>query len=262
MAIKRLSFKSEFNIESIPEWICPTCNKGVLKYERKDIKTFENALSLSAHDHPAWEPEWINGIFFGLLKCSNSSCNELVVMTGEFRSEELPEYDDMNDRYNLVLNKILNPTYFNPPLKIFQINDNVPETIGGEILKAFKVYWIDISSCANKIRVVVELIMDDMKVKKTFNHAGKRKAYTLHKRIDLFKSKNPEEADLLMATKWIGNTGSHKNDNLTRDDILDGLEILEFVTNKLYETDSKRISTLTKKINKRKKPLGKSKSSK
>jgi len=260
MTIKRITFKNDFNIESIPDWICPTCNKGVLKYERKNIKTFEGALSLSAHGHPAWEPDWINGVFLGLLKCSNPSCNETVVMTGDFRSEEGQEYDEMNNRYNLVLNKFLIPSCFNPPMKIFQINDNVPEEIRDEIIKAFNVYWIDVSSCSNKIRVVVELIMDNRKVKKTFIHRGKRKGYTLHKRIEFFKLTNPEEADLLMAIKWIGNTGSHRSDNLTRDDILDGLEILEHVLTKLYETDTKRIATLTKKINKRKKPLGKSKS--
>jgi len=157
MAIDRISFKNEFNIESLPDWICPACNKGVLKYERKNIKTYESAESLSAHGHPAWEPEWINGVFLGLLKCSNPTCSENVIVSGYFRSEEGHEYDEMNDRYNLVFNKFVIPSCFRPPLKIFQINENIPEKIKNEIIKAFNVYWIDNSSCSNKIRVIVEL---------------------------------------------------------------------------------------------------------
>lgn len=77
-----------------------------------------------------------------------------------------------------------------------------------------------------------------MKVPKT--------GYTLHKRIERFKIKNPEQAESLMAIKWIGNSGSHTNRSLTKDDILDSFEILEHVTTKLYETDTKRITQLTK----------------
>ncbi len=84
----------------------------------------------------------------------------------------------------------------------------------------------------------------------------------LHKRIERFKIKNPEQAESLMAIKWIGNSGSHTSTSLTKDDILDSFEILEYVTTKLYETDTKRITQLTKQINKKKKPIGKAKTRK
>ena len=31
-----------------------------------------------------------------------------------------------------------------------------------------------------------------------------------------------EEGELLMVNKWIGNAGSRRNDNLTKDNLLDG----------------------------------------
>lgn len=262
MAITRTIFKNSFQTNNIPDWTCPTCHKGALITESKNVKTFENAGSLSAHGHDEWEPEWMRGIFLGLLKCSNVSCNETVVITGDFHSVEDHEYDYVNDRYDMVVNNMLTPTCFNPPLHIFHINKDLPDNIRQEIINSFNVYWLDISSCANKIRVVVEMIMDDMKIPKTYLSGSKRKGYTLHKRIELFKGTKPEQADLLMAIKWIGNSGSHTSDGLTKDDILDSYEILEHVTTKLYETDSKRIAKLTKTINKRKKPIGNTKARK
>lgn len=257
MAITRTTFKNAFQTKSFPEYTCPTCHKGILFIEHKNIKTYESANSISAHGHDAWEPEWMQGIFFGILKCSNGSCGETVVMTGEYVSKEKHEYDYQNDTYDLVVNKLLTPTCFNPAPHIFQLHKELPENINYEIINSFKIFWLDISSCANKIRRVVELIMDDMKIPKTYLQSGKRKGYSLHKRIEQFKAKKPEEADLLMAIKWIGNSGSHTGDGLTKDDILDSYEILEHVTNKLYEKDTKRISKLTKTINKRKKAIGK-----
>ena len=262
MAITRTVFKNAFKKNNIPDWICPTCQKGLLKSDGKNIKTYESAQSLSEHGHDEWNPEWISGAYIGVLTCSNTSCNETVVMTGDFNCNEEHEYDYRNDRYDLVVSEMLMPTCFNPPLHVFQIHKDLPPGIRQEIINTFSVYWLDISSCANKIRVVVELIMDDMKIPKTYMHAKKRQGYTLHKRIELFKAVKSEHADSLMAIKWIGNSGSHTSDGLTKDDILDSYEILEHVTTRLYETDSKRIAKITKTVNKRKKPIGKAKTKK
>jgi hypothetical protein len=102
----------------------------------------------------------------------------------------------------------------------------------------------------------VELILDKFKIKKTTNNSdGKRKKVALHHRIEQFKVKYSSAAELLMAIKWIGNVGSHSSEALTRDDILDGMEMLEHVVNMLFESESKRIKTLVKTINKRKGPI-------
>jgi hypothetical protein len=256
MTIVRTIFKNAFQANNVPDWTCPTCQKGILKSDHKNIKIYESAFSLKERKLVAWKAEWINGIFLGLLKCSNSSCFETVIITGKYKNNETYSNGTANDKNEIIINQLLTPTSFNPPIDIFHINNEVPRQIFNEIKNAFNVYWLDSSSCANKIRTVVELIMDDMKVAKTYIQAKKRKSYTLHKRIELFKIKKPEQADLLMAIKWIGNSGSHTGDNLTKDDILDSFEILEHVTNRLYETDSKRIAKLTKMINQRKRALG------
>jgi len=229
----------------------------VLTTEKKFLNVYESPVSLSYHSHSEWEPSWINGGFIGLLKCSNTKCAEIVSIIGKMNVIEGHEYNEELDRMDYIGHQMLTPLQFYPTLNIFLINKDVPNKISDVILSAFSLYWVDLSSCANKIRVVAELIMDDKKVPKKYIIKKKRYGYSLHQRIEFFKKTNSEEADLLMAIKWIGNSGSHEIYNITSDDILDGFEILELVTTKLYETDSKRIKTLSRNINKRRKPISK-----
>jgi hypothetical protein len=260
MEITRTIFKNSFRDDSFPQWNCPTCHKGNLIIESKQVKTIENVTSKSYHTDASWEPFWIDGVFVGVLKCNNTNCEENVVITGKYNVEDQYYYDDEVGGNVTTYENILTPTYFNPPIYIFPIHKEVPTNIHNEIVNSFTLYWVDTSSCANKVRVVVELILDEMKTPKTFiNKKNKRESYSLHKRIELFKAINPNEADLLMAIKWIGNTGSHNGGVLTKDDLLDSYDILEHVTTKLFEKESERIKKLSKEINKRKKPIGKSK---
>ena len=257
MSINRPLYKNSFTSDRILPWICPSCKIGVLETDKKNIKIYESSESKSYHNHPAWEPSWISGGFIGFLICSNSNCSETVGIIGKMNLIEGQEYNEEYDRWDLVGTKELIPTQFYPPLNIFPMNKDVPKRINIIVSSAFNLFWVDLSSCANKIRTVAECIMDDKKVPKTYLDKRKRKGYTLHRRIEMFKKTNIEEAELLMAIKWIGNTGSHQVDNLTKDDILDGFDILELVTTKLYDTNSSRIKKLSRKINKRKKPIGK-----
>jgi|LNFM01.1.fsa_nt_gb hypothetical protein len=257
MAITRTIWKNSFEKDRVPSWTCPSCQSGNLKGDKTTIKVIESAASKAAHSDEDWDPEWISGHFGGTLKCSNAQCGDLVLVMGKMFVDPDSEYDEENDTMHYIYREFLIPQAFFPSLHIFQIHPDVPRDLASAIVESFKLYWIDISSCANKIRIVVELIMDEQKITRTFTTGGKRKSHSLHKRIELFKVTKPEEADYLMAIKWIGNSGSHTNGGLTKDDILDAYEILEFVTTKLYEKDSHRLKKLSKEINKKKKPIAK-----
>ena len=56
------------------------------------------------------------------------------------------------------------------------------------------------------------------------------------------------------AIKWIGNAGSHEGE-ITNEDLLDGFDLLKYSVEKLYGSHDKEIATMTKKINKRRRPL-------
>ncbi len=256
MAITRTIWKNQFKVNNIPSWICPVCKIGKLIGDKKSIQIIESVGSKKAKAHDDWDPEWISGGFSGTLSCNNHHCGEVVQVIGKMDVQmEYENYED--DRgAGVSYSEFLSPVGFVPAIHIFSIHVDVPKEIENAIIESFKVYWIDIASCGNKIRTVVELIMDEQKITKTYLDAGKRRENRLHKRIELFKKIKPEEADLLMAIKWIGNSGSHKNEVLTKDDILDAYEILDHVVTKLYEKDSDRLKKLSKAINKRRKPIG------
>ena len=141
----------------------------------------------------------------------------------------------------------LYPKLFLPTLAIFDIHKDVPSSIVNLIFESFELYWIDEGSYANKIRIVIEHLLDLQKIAKTKLLRSKRLKLSLHKRIELFSNKRPYEAEALMAIKWIGNNGSHSNDKLKKSDILDAYDILNHVTTKIYEKDTSQINQLAKK---------------
>jgi hypothetical protein len=256
MAITRAVWENRFTEDNIPSWTCPSCNHGKLTSEKKTIKKFEAISSKNARKNEDWEPDWIFGQFTGVLTCNNKKCGDIVIVTGRMNVHGDYEQDEQFEGYDLVFVEYLYPKIFIPPLNIFNIHKDVPKDISNTIRDSFNLFWIDTSSCGNKIRTVVELIMDEHKVTKIYTNRGKRREHSLHKRIELFKAQKPDEGQMLMAIKWIGNSGSHVNDELNKDDILDAYEMLEYVTTKLYEKDTQRIKALSKTINKRKKPIG------
>ncbi|HAT3994257.1 TPA: DUF4145 domain-containing protein [Elizabethkingia anophelis] len=259
MPIIRTIFKNEFTLSNIPDYTCPTCKKSLLNKDENNFNLYESSTSLSLKNHEAWEPDWMYGSFLGLLKCNNISCSEVVIITGNYKSFEYEEYDEISNTPCLDVGNLLTPTFFNPAIQLFQLNENIPEAISEEIKESFKLYWTDSSSCANKVRKVIELIMDNLKIPKTHLKSKKRVRYSLHQRIENFKIKNHNQGELLMAIKWIGNSGSHSSDKISHDDLLDSYEILELLTEKLYGKHLQHIEKISKDINKKKKPLSQTK---
>ena len=81
------------------------------------------------------------------------------------------------------------------------------------------------------------------------------RAIDLHTRITDFKNQNSDAADLLLAVKWLGNSGSHADvATLTRDDMLDGMELLERALHLVYDDTAKRLAKLARDINRRRGP--------
>jgi hypothetical protein len=60
----------------------------------------------------------------------------------------------------------------------------------------------------------------------------------------------------MKATKIIGNYGSHR-EKVSRQDVLDGYELLKAVLDDLYDNESEKIRLKAELINKNKKPISK-----
>jgi hypothetical protein len=76
---------------------------------------------------------------------------------------------------------------------------------------------------------------------------------TLHKKIEAFRQIKPEVGDHLLAIKWIGNSGSHAA-ILTKKDLLDAYELMEFSLQQLYRDRERRLNRLSQEINLQKGP--------
>jgi hypothetical protein len=146
------------------------------------------------------------------LTCSD--CEEKVVVSGEMSEENDPS--DMEKG----IQKSYNPVSFYPPLKIISIPKSCPKSVSTVLDKSFGLYWMDIGSCANKIRVSIEVLLDELNIPKQHKTKNGFRDFDLHSRIEIYGKSNEEVAAFLIALKIIGNAGSHYS-NIKKEDVLD-----------------------------------------
>jgi hypothetical protein len=152
--------------------------------------------------------------------------------------------------------KLYSVRYFTESPLLVDIPEATPEPVVDELLESFQLYWCDPLACANRIRSAVEKLLTSQKIPQTNGGSTKgsgRRFLSLHARIERFHAKQPGIADKLMALKWIGNAGSHAA-AITKDDTLDGYELLDWVLDALYAKRHRRASALSKEINRRRAP--------
>lgn len=246
--MKRSVWKSVIQLNQIL-WPCPTCQQPTLELSPKTLKCLETRNSKLNHKNPAWDPEQEEGQFSCFLLCK--SCQEPILVAGEFSIDVEPDDEEFGP-INYV--NQYNVRFISPAPKIVSMPKVTPLEIQKTLHNSFQLYWLDIESCANKIRICVELLLDNLRIKKTIiNKNRKRQRLKLHDRIKEFEKKNSFLANLLMAIKWLGNAGSHK-DPLRRNDVLDAYEMLEHLLTEIYAPPAKSMAKIAKQINKTKKP--------
>lgn len=231
------------------QWNCPTCNAKSLEFVKDKLITEETIESKKIRKtDDSWEVEWIELNVNGTIKCKN--CDEFIFFIGKGNPVQNGYYDYELDDFVEEYNTSFTPIFINPTIHIFPISKNCPESVQEVIIDSFRFFWCDLESCVNKIRVSIELLLNEQKVKKFEIIGGKRRPISLHKRIQLFG--NNDVKDLLTAIKWIGNTGSHNSSDLETIDVIETYKLLEFSLKKLYENEEKEIKKITDEIIKRK----------
>lgn len=233
MAVNKKLWETTF--EKWPNWPCPSCSTGHLKVIDDTLRQMETGPSVRSHDHIAFEPDWISSRFVALLKCGHDNCGDVVSVCGRQSVFETYDEDPMNEGEQVFID-MFQPLYFAEAPPIFPIPDDCPEEVANEIKRAFSLYWCDPPSCANALRMALERIADDK---------GIKKGVTLHARIEQLGNGNAEAAKFLMATKWIGNDGSHRRAKpLTHEHLLEDFELFEHALDLLYV---KRVAKLHKR---------------
>lgn len=249
MNIDKDAFNESFTLSDFPTWKCSTCNKGNLDYGNETV--FETVESMKEREDYVddWDETWIRKHFIGTLKCNNQKCREIYSFAGEIDHD----VDHEEENGNEIITVRYYPKYIFPILYLFSIPEEAPSEVIVSIERAFKLYWVDNSACGNAIRTVVEVIMNDKNIRRTTTISGKRKKLSLHTRIENFQNKYNEIGNILMAIKWIGNVASH-DDELYKEELLDGFDFLKVAIDKLYATHEKDLEKRVSEINKRKKP--------
>ena len=250
--MRKESFIAPFSQSEMPVWNCPYCLDGILKLNKNSLNIKETEESKSYHKHEDFEPDWIRSNFSLELECDH--CKERIFSVGKTKFIEF-----MDDEYGPRLEEGLIPLFFYPAIPLFKTSKNCPKDVQEQIESAFSLYWNDISASANRIRVVVEIILNHAKIKKgekikNSRNRGKIRKLSLHKRILIFKDKNQSIGEAMLAIKWIGNFGSH-TDDLVQTDVLNAFELLEHTLSEVFDKKSEEIKKLSKNINKKKGPM-------
>jgi hypothetical protein len=228
----------------IPEhWRCPRC-EGALAVTASHILRDFSYQSLT--DGRPSESEYR---FAGLLKCIH--CRESISIAGE--AYDVEDYvEDHNGQTQIERNIRYCPRFFFPALHLFVIPSRLKESVIHEAIEAaFGLFFCDTSASANKIRIVVELVLTDWSIPRHERTSGGLKKLNTHKRIELFRLRKPEVADWMQAIKWIGNDGSHDGVPLTPAELLVGFDLLEHILKTLYDNRTKSLSASVRYINKR-----------
>lgn len=253
MGLSRVDWTPPFS--TIPRWRCPTCKTGHLTHDRKKVSV--EVVPESLVYHPKDEvADWSEKHFTTLLRCASGLCKQIVAISGYISVEENVWARDADETELLGPDyyEAYNPTSIFPAPHIFLIPIGTPSSVIEEMRRAFRLYWIDNGSCANRLRAAAESVLTDRKISRfTTSKSGKRQRIPLHGRIELLREKDPVSANYLLAVKWFGNEGSHTGLNaITRDNLLNVFELMEAVLVRLYEKPAARLDKLANAINTRK----------
>lgn len=232
---------------------CPNCGKWSLKNDANTIVTKETARSQKSHEEYGWEPEWIEKIFSSWFVCEDTTCAEIVVCSGTVSYDSEIEENNVGEP-SLVYYEYHIPKVFIPNLNYLDIPLLCPVSVKDKLNEAFQLTLLSPSSAANKVRAAVETLLTELKVKRYSVKSGKRSLINLHNRIELAARRKiitDELKDMLLAIKWLGNDGSHAVSNITKNDILDAYEIIEYILKNIY-LSNRSLQDKVKKILKHK----------
>jgi hypothetical protein len=254
MAFNRNLWKKiRFKDTGTPPWPCPRCEGPIAVYDKRIRMTAsndlpQNILNLDSELIP--DIGFLENRFSGILHCT--SCDLKITISGY--GHHLDRYGNtVQNQYHEKIEEAYYPINFDPPLRIITILRSYPKEIVKQLNNSFYHYWNDSSACANKIRIVVELVLDIQGIS-----AGR-----LHQRINEYKSKkNNVIGEILESVKWIGNAGSHVG-GISRKDLLDGYELLDHALTNMFpdKTNLPKLIELSDRINRTKGPLSKEQSS-
>lgn len=229
-----------------PSWTCPECKKGTTSLMQGSVTYEETENSRRGKQHEAWDYDWITYVFTAHARCNNASCKQLFAISGHGGLE--PCYDEDGET---AYEPYFSPQHISPTPDVIEIPATCPDDVKKELRAAFRLMRADMPSCANRLRVALECLMNHIGIQKRKKGSSGFYDLTLHKRIELYEKGNPTIGAHLMAIKWLGNAGSHEEPAININDLLDAFEVLEHCLVEILEQRSARIAKLAKDLGKK-----------
>jgi len=209
-------------------------------------------MSVKAHGHWAWEPDWIRGAFTTTGTCQNKDCGYKVAASGTYEVDaaQLVVEEDMA---GAPYSDYFTFQSFSPPLQLMKLPVGTPDQVQEGVDRAAAVLFADPGLAATALRLVVEQFLTTEGVSSRRAKGGFASA---DERIRTWRSAaagRERVADLLLAAKWIGNAGTHSLATLTVAEVLEGAEFLSEAFHVLFEGPT--IDARAQAINKARGPV-------
>lgn len=139
---------------------------------------------------------------------------------------------------------------------LIEIPSQCPNFIRETIRSAFSLYWSDRAACLGRLRVVLEQLLDHLKIPRVRkNQKGNDVRLDLSERINELPTQPwGDLKEALHALRCFGNTGAH-GVSVSQDDLLDAFEVIEHWLSQILHTPDPRpkqlVQNLSRKFQKR-----------
>jgi Domain of unknown function (DUF4145) len=250
----RKTLKLPFTVNSAPDWTCPTCQIAPLRIRKGSFIKDERWHSRD-HSHDAWEPEWIEYVYTCMLQCSNDKCKEVVSSCGT-GSLDWSVGENEEGEPEQVYEDYFRPKYFEPHLKLMKFPKDCPESVTKPLEDSFGLFFVSPPAASNNVRMAMEALLTELKIRRFNLVNGKRRFISLHQRIALLPPKYSHLKDLILAIKWLGNAGSHDGAaEVSLDDVMDSYELTEHILQEIYASKASKLKAMATRVNKKKGPV-------
>lgn len=247
--MERYLYTNTFTEKEAPDYLCPRCNKGLLRLNKDTLKSVETVDSKLYQRNEYSEFQDMQITFNCMFKCINDKCGEVVACIGYagVDIECAVNYDNFsqpNEYYTYY-----KPLFFYPNLKLITIPKDTPDDIKKLLNKSFELFFTSPSAAANLVRISIEEILTDQGVNLYSKKDGSKKI-SLHSRIeDHLPDKHQTIKEHFEAVKWLGNAGSHSGEELTPNNTMDSYELIEYILSQVYAPPTNNLDELAKEIN-------------
>jgi len=186
------------------------------------------------------------GSFIAMLVCNYAFCGEAVTVAGFYRSDtEVAWGGEEGDQAEEITSYSYKPYSIKPaPLMIDEPNADSKK----HLRKAYELFWNDYASCANRLRIVVEYLLDQLGIAREGPKGKRKKArLDLADRIAILALAKPDYDEALTALRYVGNAGSHEGVG-EFEDIMDCFDLLEHAMIELIEQRREKLAEKAKRI--------------